>query len=187
MKAGLIAAAALVVAGCGDAGSQPTDTQARIQDEIASTPVTPQGWSYRENKDPMTDGTTHFACVTSEQTVNLQSPYEPVTADLCIRQSPQYGTDVMVSLNGDGQMLCRSYESCTVKVRFGDGAQQSFSAIGPSDNSSNMLFIENAKRFIQGVKAAPLTRIQATFYEAGDQVMEFKTANLEWPRPTSPD
>lgn len=141
------------------------------------------GWAYSESKDPMTDGTTQSACVMSQDKVELQPPYEPVTADLCIRQSPQHGLDVMVALNGDGQMMCRSYDGCTVKVRFGEGEQQTFSAIGPADNSSNMVFIENPRRFLAAVKMAPITRIQATFYEAGNQVMEFKTADLEWPRP----
>jgi hypothetical protein len=91
----------------------------------------------------------------------------------------------MVSLNGDGQMLCQSYQSCDISIRFGDGAPQTFSAIGPSDNSSHMVFIENESRFLKAVQSAPITRIQATFYQAGDQVMEFNTANLEWPRPTA--
>jgi hypothetical protein len=133
----------------------------------------------------MTDGTTYFACVTSNGEVNLTSPYEPVTADLCIRKAPRSGVNVMVSLNGDGQMLCQSYQSCDISIRFGDGAPQTFSAIGPSDNSSHMVFIENESRFLKAVQSAPITRIQATFYQAGDQVMEFNTANLEWPRPTA--
>ena len=186
----VVLACGLVQAACSQEGSNTNEatpyTAAEKAEMATKAEALKAGWDYRESKDPMTDGTTYFACVTSKDRVGLQPPYDPVTADLCIRQSPQHGLDVMVGLNGDGQMLCQSYRSCSVKVRFGDGQQQTFSAIGAADNSSNMVFIENARRFVEAVKSAPVTRVQATFYEAGDQVMEFKTADLEWPRP-NPD
>jgi hypothetical protein len=187
MKIRMIVAAGAVLGlvGCEPAADGQTPTQRRIAAEVAANPVVPKSWEYRETTDPMTDGTTYFACVTSNGEVNLTSPYEPVTADLCIRKAPRSGVNVMVSLNGDGQMLCQSYQSCDISIRFGDGAPQTFSAIGPSDNSSHMVFIENESRFLKAVQSAPITRIQATFYQAGDQVMEFNTANLEWPRPTA--
>lgn len=185
----VVVACGMVLTACGQESSNPNGatpyTEAEKAEIATKAEALKTGWAYREDKDPMTDGMTHSACVTSRDRVGLQPPYDPVTADLCIRQSPQHGLDVMVGLNGDGQMLCQSYRSCSVKVRFGDGQQQTFSAIGAADNSSNMVFIENARRFVEAVKSAPVTRIQATFYEAGDQVMEFKTADLEWPRPTS--
>ncbi|WP_312144181.1 hypothetical protein [Brevundimonas sp.] len=146
--------------------------------EEASTP-----WRYEDDKDPMTDKLTRWACTTSTNQAHLTPPYSSVSARLCLRQSPRYGLDAIVQLNGDGQILCRSYDGCTVKIRFGDGALQSFSGNSAADHSSNVVFIANAARFVAAVKNAPTTKIQLTFYQAGDQVLEFDTEKLVWPRP----
>lgn len=195
---GMVSVAVLLVASIAYCSSQPnrsspltsSDGTTRIQREIAASladqpmaPVSLTRWTYRNAVDPMTDRTTHFACVTSTNQIRLNPPYDDVRAELCIRQSPRYGLDVYVQLLGNGQILCRSYNNCTVKVRFGDGAQQSFSATDATDGSSNVIFISNADRFTTGAKTADATRVQMTFYEAGDQVVEFSTKGLEWPRP----
>jgi hypothetical protein len=166
----------------------PTAIQQEIAASVADKPMEavppePRNWSYRETVDPMTDRKTQFACVNSTNEVRLYPPYSDVKAELCIRHSPRYGLDAFVQLLGDGQIICRSYDNCTVKVRFGDGAQQSFSAVDGADGSSNIVFITNASRFVTGAKTADITRVQMTFYEAGDQVIEFDTKGLEWPRP----
>lgn len=163
-----------------------TEIQQEIAASVAGKPmgtVSQKSWSYRDDIDPMTDKQTHFACVTSTNEVRLASPYSDVRAELCIRQSPRYGLDAYIHLLGDGQIICRSYNNCAVKVRFGDGAQQSFSATDSADGSSNITFITNASRFVTGAKTADVTRVQITFYQAGDQVVEFNTKGLEWPRP----
>lgn len=172
-----------------DADPGPTAIQQEIAASVAATPMKPvepanlTQWSYRDSVDPMSDRMTRFACVTSQNEVRLYPPYSDVKAELCIRQSPRYGLDAYVQLLGDGQIICRSYDSCTVKVRFGEGAQQSFSATDAADGSSDIIFITNASRFVTGAKAADVTRVQMTLYQAGDQVVEFNTKGLEWPRP----
>lgn len=193
--AAFVALLVLMLAYCsiqsnGNAASETFgEGETKIQQEIAASvadrpmaPVSLTRWSYRDDTDPMTDRKTHFACVTSTNQVRLNRPYDDVKAELCIRQSPRYGLDAYVQLLGNGQIICRSYNNCAVKVRFGDGAQQSFSAADSADGSSNVIFISNASRFVAGAKAADVTRVQMTFYEAGDQVVEFNTKGLEWPR-----
>ena len=157
----------------------------RRQENEAARLAAMTPWTYRDDVDPMTDKLTRWACTTSTNRALLERPYEPVTADLCLRQSPRYGLDAIVQLNGSGQILCRSYDGCTLKIRFGDGAQQSFSGASAADGSSNVVFITNASRFITATKNAPTTKIQMTFYRAGDQVLEFNTQKLEWPRPAN--
>lgn len=151
--------------------------------EAAAAAASP--WTYRSDKDPMTDRVTQYACTTSINQVRLASPYRDVSVELCVRQSPRYGLDAIVSLNGDGQIICRSYNDCSVKIRFDDAAQQSFSAAEAADGASNVIFITNANRFIQALKGASTTKIQMTFYRNGDQVIEWSTGGLEWPRPSN--
>lgn len=166
-----------------------SDIQRQIAAEVARkgaplTPLTPfSAWTYTDETDPMTDRKTRFACTTSTNRVQLNPPYVDVTARLCLRQSPRHGLDVFVTLDGDGQIICRSYSDCAVKIRFGEGLVQSFSATDAADGSSNIVFITNAQRFVNGVQSADRTRIELTLYEAGVQPIEFNTSTLEWPRP----
>lgn len=179
----------LALASCGAEPSSDIQNVEVIAPESVVSPSVPAepptAWRYTSELDPMTDRPTHLACTTSTNEVRLQWPYSDVGARLCIRQSPQHGLDVFVALLGDGQIICRSYRDCSVKIRFGDGEQQSFSAAKAADGSSNIIFVTNGSRFVAAAKSAPITRVQMTFYNAGDQVIEFATADLEWPRPAT--
>lgn len=135
-------------------------------------------WIYTADTDPMTDQKTHVACTTSTNLVRLDAPYSDVSAELCIRQSPRYGLDASLQLHGSGQIICRTYSGCSVKLRFGEGAQQAFNAAVAADGSSNIIFFSNASRFVYGAKGAHVTRVQITLYQAGDQVVEFNTQGL---------
>lgn len=160
-------------------------------DQPISQPVVPQPvvdqprWTYTSDVDPMTDKKTETACVTSTNEVQQDFPYGNSSARLCIRQSPKWGTDVYVVLNGDGQIVCRSYNNCTHKVRFGDKEQMSFSAADSADGSSNITFITNHSRFISNVKTADVTKVEIQLYQNGNQILDFPTKGLEWPRPAA--
>lgn len=172
-------------------GTGQTATQARISQEIAAREAPDEQanfspWSYLDDRDPMTDRMTRTACVTSSNLVQLSSPYEPVPARLCIRSSPRSGLDVYIALAGDGQIICRTYSGCTIKVRFGNRAVQNFSAADAADGSSNIMFIVNAARMVEGLKSADITRVELTLYQDGVQPIEFPTKDLEWPRPALP-
>lgn len=187
---GLLVPAALMalVVRCSTQQVEPTDAPltaatATVETVAPSAPEPASDWSYHERVDPMTDGITSRACVTSKNKAQLTWPYTPASADLCIRQSPKYGLDVFVALNGDGQIICRRSQDCTIPIRFGDGSAQSFSGGNASDGSSNMVFVVNSQRFVTAAKSADTIRVQLTFYQAGDQVLEFETKGLEWPRP----
>lgn len=149
--------------------------------------VTTTAWQYTQTTDPMSDATDELACVTSRNEVQLNWPYSPVNANLCVRKTKRWGTDVYINLNGDGQMLCNSYDGCQVKVRFGQAEARNFRGTGADDNSSNIVFISDGSTssFISRLKDADITRIELSYYEAGNQVLEFPTKELEWPRPVS--
>jgi hypothetical protein len=152
-----------------------------IKVDVTTPVVAASNWSYSSKKDVMTDRETRTACTISENEVQLDAPYGDVRAELCLRDSPQFGRDAYVALLGDGQILCRSYESCTVKVRFDEAAPTNWSAIGSSDNSTNIFFIEARERLERALKSADRTIIQAEFYQAGNQAMVFNTHGLKWP------
>ncbi len=165
-----------------------SEIQQRIAEEVKARPAPASDasdWVYVDETDPMTDQLARMACTGSTNQAALNPPYRDVAVRLCLRQSPRLGTDAYIALVGDGQIICRSYSDCAVKVRFDDGATQSFSANRSADGSSNIVFIANPSRFIGALKGTDLTRVELLFYEAGSQAITFPTANLVWPRPTN--
>lgn len=145
---------------------------------VVLTPASP--WSYSERGSAMDDAKTKFACTTSINKVSLDWPYDDVTADLCVRRSPKHGLDVIVSLNGKGQILCDSYDGCNVRVRFDSSPARAFTGNGPSDNSTNVLFLSSASKILAAIKKSKKTAVEIEFYQSGSQSLEFNTQQLEW-------
>jgi outer membrane lipoprotein-sorting protein len=143
--------------------------------EIASN----SQWSYDQQEDKMTGGTTYLASVVSTNTVNFSSPYNGIqNARLTLRSDVKYGKDVIFRIE-KGQILCNSYDSCTVLVRFDDEKPTQYSATPPSDNSSETIFISNYGKFVDKIRKAKLVRISPTVYQEGSPVFEFDVHGFE--------
>lgn len=135
-------------------------------------------WSYTSDIDPMTSGTTRYARIKSENTINLDFPYQGEQyATLMLRNHPSHGRDVIFSIE-QGQLLCTSYSGCRVRIRFDEGAAQTWSAVGPSDHSSTALFIRNFNSFVSHLRRSRVIRIQPEIYEAGAPTFEFQVGGF---------
>lgn len=131
-------------------------------------------WTYSSYQDAMTSKPTFIARINSENSVNFGFPYEGSQKGLLtLRKDPKHGYDAYFSIE-EGQILCRSYDGCTVRVRFDENEAQNYSAIGPSDSSSTTIFIKNFDRFYAKLKNAKVVRIQVPFYQEGERVFEFQ-------------
>lgn len=141
-------------------------------------------WNYGASTDQMTDAKTVHASMRSKNSLSLPFPYAgPNHGVLFVRQHPKYGLDVIVSVN-KGQILCRSYDGCTVSVRFDSAKPAAFSASPSADHGSDTIFIRNSRRFIESARRAKRILVQMTMYQAGEQVLEFESgAPLVWPPP----
>lgn len=151
------------------------------QSAVTSSPSLAPGeqWTYSQSEDPMAKGTTYSATVQSTNTVAFDFPYRGSQhATLTLRTHPRYGKDVILSIER-GQLLCNSYDGCNVLIRFDDGKAQTFSASGPSDNSTESLFIRNYSRFVAGMLKAERVRISAQVYQEGSPVFEFDVRGLD--------
>lgn len=175
------AAATLTQAGLGLCLGTRAASQTLIASEGAPPPPPPSSWIYNSNVDEMSDQPTAHACTMSTNMVQLGFPYETQRVSLCLRQHPRWGQDVIVRLERGGQFLCTSYQACTVRVRFDDGEAAAYSALEPSDNSSDTIFITNDARFIGNLRRSSRVIIEANFYQAGAQRMSFDAGQLEWP------
>lgn len=161
--------------------SSPTSTSTTPpSSEMPAQPVS--RWRYSRERDEMRNANTDIACIRSSNELEFEFPYQGGSnADICFRQSPQYGFDAWVRIER-GQFTCLM--DCTVRVKFDDGEIQSFSAGGASDGSADIVFISNASRFLTGARQATRIVVEAEFYQAGANQMVFEDASgLEWPRP----
>lgn len=162
----------------GSGGSTSNPVGASAKPNVA-TPVVPGSqWSYSQVADAMSKGTTFHASVSSTNTVDFKFPYAGAQhARLNLRIDPRNGRDVIFSIE-KGQILCHSYEDCTVLVRFDDEQAISFSAVGAADNSTETAFIRNYDRFVGKMLKAKRVRISANIYQEGAPIFEFDVSDF---------
>ena len=160
--------------------SAPVGASSTSSTPTASTPVPPGSqWFYNHSDDSMGKGVIHQAHVSSSNTVNFGFPYAGTQhATFSLRAHPRHGKDVIFRIE-KGQILCRSYEDCTVLVRFDDEPPTNYSAVGAADNSTETVFIRNYDRFIGKMLKAKRVRIAANIYQQGAPVFEFDVSSFD--------
>lgn len=144
----------------------------------APPPVGSQ-WSYSHDTDEMSGKVTHSAQVQSDNSVEFGFPYQGSQhGRLLIRRHPRFGHDVIFSIER-GQLLCPSYEGCTVLVRFDEDEAQHFDATGAADHSTETLFIQNYDRFVARLRKAKRVRISPQVYQQGNVVFTFDVSGFD--------
>lgn len=147
--------------------------------EPAATDTIGHQWRYAADEDKMTSATTYNATVSSTNTVEFGFPYSGTQhGELLLRTHPRYGKDVIFSIER-GQILCPSYDGCSVKVRFDDEKPVNFSANAPADHSTEYVFLEGYDRFIGKLQKAKTVRISVNVYQQGSPVFEFDVSGFE--------
>jgi hypothetical protein len=165
----------------GDAPSA-SPLQASSSPAPATPPPAGSQWEYSHNPDEMTGNVSHTASVQSENTVEFDFPYQGAQhGRLTIRRHPRFGNDVIFGIER-GQLLCPSYDGCSVLVRFDDGQPQSFSANPPADHSSETIFIANYERFVTRMRSAKVVRISPKIYQQGNVVFTFAVDGFDTKR-----
>lgn len=159
-----------------------TDTVAVVNDTIAVDSAgsldseVKNGWNYESEIDEMDGSTTKRAIVVSSNVVEFDFPYNGgSTLGICVRNTKKYGTDVMISIS-KGQFISNEYNGTNyVTVRFDNNAPIKFTTVEPSDYSSDLLFLQNPKKFIKLAKNAKTIKIEAPFFNEGSYVFTFDT------------
>jgi hypothetical protein len=135
-------------------------------------------WAYAQSDDGMSKNTAYHALVSSINTVNFDSPYDgDQHGTLGLRTHPRYGKDVIFKIE-KGQILCHSYEDCTVLVRFDDEKAINFNAASAADNSTETIFIRNYNKFVEKMLKAKKVRISLNIYQEGSPVFEFDVSGF---------
>lgn len=154
---------------------------------IAAAGAASADWRYGSDTDKMTDKKTSWANIESNNSLSLEFPYAGKNyGTIYVRQHPKSGLNVMVSVD-KGQILCHSYSRCSVTVRFDEGKPIAFSGVGPSDHSSDTVFLQNEAKFVAEARKAKRILVALTMYRAGEQVLDFHSSTpLDWgPKPAA--
>jgi len=138
-------------------------------------------WEYDKHEDKMTGGITEFARLRSDNSLDLRFPYSGQNYGALTIRKKRGETNVILSVR-KGQIPCHSFsDGCKVTVRFDKQPPQRFNAVGPSDSSTETIFIENEPKFITSARKARTILVQFTMFQAGEQILEFTSASpLEW-------
>jgi hypothetical protein len=158
-------------------------TISQATSSITENPPTPDPlytqWHYSVSQDEMTGKEERQAARFSSNTNEFQFPYSgPQRGMLIFRKHPRFGTDAILKIE-KGQILCRSYDECNVQIRFDDGPPESFTGVGPSDGSTETVFIEGYKRILDKVAASKRVRISVEIYQEGNPVWDFDVSGLD--------
>lgn len=136
-------------------------------------------WTYYQTDDDMGKGTVYTGHVSSTNSVEFSFPYSGEQhATLFLRTHPRWGKSLYFKIE-KGQLLCNSYDGCNVLIRFDDGAAMNFSAIGPEDNGTEVLFIQNYGRFVEKMLKAKRVRIAVNIYQEGAPTFEFDVGDFD--------
>lgn len=139
-------------------------------------------WDYSVHTDDMSGRESKSARVRSTNSFQFDFPYnERQHAVLTLRRHPRHGNDVIFSIE-HGQILCRSYDGCRVRVRFDDGPMRTLIGTGPADNSSNTVFIPGYNDFLQRLGKATTVRIEVDIFREGALVAEFNVDGIKQER-----
>jgi hypothetical protein len=158
----------------------PAPTTSGNASPKASSPIVSDGeWEYSEQKDEMRGAVSRFAELQAQNTIQLDFPYGKQRGQILVRQSPQFGFDLLVGVPS-GQIMCHSFSNGHINVKFDDGPIQRFGCQDASDGTSNMVFVQNARGFLAKLKKSQRVVVEAEFFQNGMQQMTFNSAGLKW-------
>lgn len=183
---GTILIAILVIASFGDEekkGSNKNDDAISTVDssDYEQQPVsqTVENWEYMTDEDGMTGDKKFFARTRSTNMLHFEFPYNGGSEFYLTIRNSAGKTDVYMSVT-TGQFLPSFGSSDYVRVKFDDGDAVQYAYNSAEDGSSDVVFLTHQSRFIQNLKKAKKLKIEAPFFEAGRQIVEFDVEGLDW-------
>lgn len=138
-------------------------------------------WSFRFEKDPMSDTQNIWANIYSDNTINMDFPYETTKATITVRYMKKYGYNVLIGVTS-GQIYGNSYYNENyIMARFDDNKPIKYWFDETSDGSSDVVFLRKTSDFIMRCKKAHTIIIEIPLYDSGRPVFEFSTTKpLKW-------
>ena len=152
-----------------------------IQNESSTNEVVKGKWEYKDYEDKASGKTASKASLLSENKINLSFPYQgSQNGTLSVRNHPRWGKNIYLKIE-QGQILSidgYSYDNKYFLVRFDDGDVKKWNYVGSSDQSSDIIFISNEKKFLKQLTAASKIYITINLYQDGQYTFVFDPKGL---------
>ncbi len=136
-------------------------------------------WAYSISKDEMSGKSGAMACITSTNELQFPTPYAGGSyGQLCLRKGPRFAEAATVEIS-KGQMLCHSFISCNIRIRFDDNKPIATEGRGPSDGSARTVFLPQYRTLVQAMKRSRTVMIEVEYYQNGAQILRFDVSGLK--------
>lgn len=139
-------------------------------------------WEYSTKKDEMNDTQSKYATLQSNNYIEQDFPYQGETyARIVVRHTAKWGTDVMIRVD-QGQIVGYDIDGSNyVTIRFDSKSPVKYTFSNSGDGSTEVVFLNKAKNFINNAKTAKTIRVEVPLYQNGNNVFKFTTtAPLKW-------
>ena len=152
-----------------------------IQNQSSTNEVVKGKWEYKNYEDKASGKTAFKASLLSENKINLSFPYQGFqNGTLSVRNHPRWGKNIYLKIE-QGQILSidgYSFDNKYFLVRFDDGDVKKWNYVGSSDQSSDIIFISNEKKFLKQLTAANKIYITINLYQDGQYTFVFDPKGL---------
>jgi len=160
---------------------------------VASMPAFSADWVATYKNDEMRGTATKYLQTNSDNTTDFDFPYNGgSTLSIVLRSQNTKLKDGQTADNlkpreamiiiSKGQFNCAAYDGCSIAVKFDNDNIKHYEMSGASDNSTDVLFINDAPSFIKNISTHKKLIIEADFFQAGARQFKFDLAGYKDPK-----
>lgn len=166
----------------GSATAPTTDAVAADASVEADTEETQQpqyAWVYSQDESAMDGRKRYFASCRSTNEIEFDFPYNGGSTFTLTLRNMGRGNEVILEVS-KGQFMSSIASSETLRAKFDEDSPLTFSYNSADDGSTDIIFLNNAAKFISKLKKADKLMLEATFYNEGNRIIYFDVAGLKW-------
>jgi hypothetical protein len=163
-------------------GNKDSSTPASTSTTSTETPKaeeTKTNWQYSEDADKMTNEKRYFASCVSLNEIEFEFPYNGGSNFTLTLRNMGKGNEIVLQVS-KGQFMPSIMSSDYCRVKFDDGETSKYTYNSSADGSGDVIFLDNTPKFLSKLKKAKKLMIEAPFFNAGRQVINFDVAGLSW-------
>lgn len=183
MKQILVVAIALIAStsltSCSNSSANPNSQKEQKVDSSVSVNVNEFGktWEYTNTTNDMGEK-TEMAYILAQDLVKLDFPYNGGSQGKITLRKKDGAVDAMFLI--DNGQIDTDYDGTYIRVKFDDEKPVKWSMSQADDNSSDVLFFNNEKKFLDKLKNSKKVVLEVPFFQNGNQQFVFNTVNLNF-------
>jgi hypothetical protein len=146
----------------------------------SAPPTSSSQWQYATSEDPMRHAQQRTASLESTDELHFSFPYSDARGRLILRQSPQFGFDIMLAIDS-GQFVCHSFTGGRVAIKFDDGPVRDYTCNEAADGDTTTIFLGSEQELLSQLRRSRTMMLETEYFQAGRQQLTFNVAGLQWP------